>query len=49
MEYYFVKDQAKHLNEHMKDAIYELGRTMKIDFLTYSAYTETEDIHGAAF
>lgn len=49
MEYYFVKDQAKHLNEHMKDAIYELGRTMKIEFLTYSAYTETEDIHGAAF
>lgn len=49
MEYYFIKDQAKHLNEHMKDAIYELGRTMQIDFLTYSAYTETEDIHGAAF
>lgn len=49
MEYYFVKDEALHLNKHMKEAIYEFRRTMDIQFLTYSAYDETEDIYGASF
>lgn len=48
MEYYFVKNEAVHLNKHMKEAIYELRRTMDIQFLTYSAYDAVEDINGAA-
>jgi 4-hydroxy 2-oxovalerate aldolase len=49
MEYYFVKNEAKHLNSHMKDAIYEFRRTMDIQFLTYSAYDVMEDVNSATF
>ena len=48
MEYGFVKQEASHLNEHMKARIAEFRETMKIQFITYSAYDETEDINGAS-
>lgn len=48
MEYSFVKREAKSLNEYMRNKILEDRETMEIDFLTYSAYDQEEDIHGAA-
>lgn len=48
MEYFFVKEEAAHLNLHMKEAIAGFRESMKIQFITYSAYDEEEDIHGAA-
>lgn len=48
MEYYFVKREALRLNSHMKEAIAQFRRTMDIQFITYSAYDEEEDIHGAS-
>lgn len=49
MEYGFVKDEAEHLNNHMKEAIFETYKDMTIEFVTYSHYTEVEDCHSAAF
>lgn len=48
MEYAFIKQEAPHLNRHMKSAIVELRQTMDIQFITYSAYDAEEDINGAA-
>jgi len=48
MEYFFVRQEAFHLNSHMKDAIAEFRKTMNIQFITYSAYDEVEDINGAS-
>ena len=48
MEYYFVKREASHLNTHMKSAIADFRRFMNIQFITYSAYDEVEDINGAS-
>lgn len=49
MEYGFVKKEAVHLNEHMKEAIHVTYADMEIEFLTYSHYAEVEDSHDAAF
>lgn len=49
MEYGFVKKEARELNKHMRSSIFELRKEMQIEFLTYSAYDDEEDIHGAAF
>ena len=48
MEYCFVKQEASHLNRHMKKAIADLRKAMEIEFITYSAYDEVEDINGAS-
>ena len=48
MEYLFVKQEALHLNKHMKEAITEFRNTMDIQFITYSAYDAEEDINGAS-
>jgi 4-hydroxy 2-oxovalerate aldolase len=48
MEYFFVKQEAAHLNMHMKEAIAGFRETMKIEFITYSAYDEVEDINRAS-
>lgn len=48
MEYTFVKQEASHLNSHMKKRINEFRSDMKINFITYSAYDAEEDINGAA-
>lgn len=49
MEYGFVKKEAHQLNIHVKNLIAEFRKDIDIEFLTYSAYDEEEDIHGAAF
>ncbi len=49
MEYLFVKKEALHLNKHMKKAINMYRETIKIEFITFSAYDQEEDINGAAF
>lgn len=48
MEYAYVKREAVNLNRHMKASIVEYRKTMKIMFITYSAYDVEEDINGAA-
>lgn len=48
MEYAYVKREAVNLNRHMKASIVEYRKTMKIVFITYSAYDVEEDINGAA-
>lgn len=48
MEYCFVKQEAFHLNAHMKKRIAEFREKMDIQFITYSAYDAVEDINGAA-
>lgn len=48
MEYAFIKQEAPHLNRHIKSAIAGLRQTMNIQFITYSAYDVEEDINGAA-
>ena len=48
MEYGFVKQEATHLNDHMKRVTAELRNSMDIQFITYSAYDEVEDINGAS-
>lgn len=49
MEYDFVKQAATHLNHHIRRVITEEYSDMNIDFITYSHYTETEDINSATF
>ena len=49
MEYFFVKDEADHLNHHMRDALLNQYSDMEIIFNTYSHYTEVEDSHDAMF
>lgn len=49
MEYSFAKREASNLNYHIKNKIAEFREHMKIDFITYSAYDQVEDINGAAF
>jgi len=48
MEYSFIKREASYLNRHMKAAIAAFRETMKIEFITYSAYDAEEDINGAS-
>lgn len=48
MEYLFVKQEAMHLNLHMKEMIAEFRKVMDIQFITYSAYDAVEDINGAS-
>lgn len=48
MEYYFIKQEASHLNYHMGNRIAELREVMDIQFITYSAYDAKEDINSAA-
>lgn len=48
MEYHFVKQEAPHLNLHMKSRITEFREKIAINFITYSAYDAEEDINGAS-
>lgn len=48
MEYNFVKKEAVHLNDYMRKRICEARSDMNIEFITYSAYDEVEDINGAS-
>jgi len=49
MEYSFVKQEARHLNRHIREVINETYKDMNIDFITYSHYMDVEDSHDAAF
>ncbi|MDE6947672.1 MAG: aldolase catalytic domain-containing protein [Anaeroplasmataceae bacterium] len=49
MEYDFVKQAAAHLNRHIRRVITEEYGDLNIDFITYSHYTETEDVDSARF
>lgn len=48
MEYNFVKKEALHLNDYMRKRISEARTNLSINFITYSAYDEVEDINGAS-
>lgn len=49
MEYYFVKKEAQYLNRHMREFVCQFREKMTIEFLTYSAYDEVEDIYRASY
>lgn len=49
MEYAFVKENARHLNHHIREVINEGYTDMNIEFITYSHYMDKEDSHDAAF
>ncbi len=49
MEYSFVKQEARHLNNHIREVINETYSNMDIEFITYSHYMDVEDSHDAAF
>lgn len=49
MEYSFIKQEANHLNAHIKDVLNSDYRGMDIRFLTYSHYTEKEDCYSGTF
>lgn len=48
MEYAFIKNEARYLNRHIKNAISEFRESIDVNFITYTHYEETEDIHDAA-
>lgn len=49
MEYSFVKNEAAHMNHHIRKVINETYNHMKIEFITYSHYMDFEDSYDAAF
>ena len=49
MEYSFVKQEARHLNNHIREVINETYADMDIEFVTYSHYMDVEDSFDAAF
>lgn len=49
MEYSFIKGQARHLNEHIRDLICSGKLKIEVKFLTYSHYTDKEDCYSAGF
>lgn len=46
MEYGFIRQEAAHLNDHVRKVITELRKDMNIQFVTCSAYDKTEDTDG---
>lgn len=49
MEYSFIKDYARHLNEHMRDLIRSGNLGIEVEFLTYSHYTDQDDCYRGTF
>lgn len=49
MEYDFVKNIAKHLNQHIREVLYEDFQDISIEFITYSHYDTVENAESAAF
>jgi len=47
MEYEFVKAAASQLNRHMHGVIFEEHKDMDVQFITFSYYTEVEDMNYA--
>lgn len=48
MEYIFVKKEASHLNYYMRRRIAEFRKAMDIEFITFSAYDQVDDINRAS-
>lgn len=49
MEYAFVKNEAGHLNRHIRSVLENEYSDMTLNFVTYSRYSTVEDSYGAAF
>ncbi|MCR5250594.1 MAG: aldolase catalytic domain-containing protein [Lachnospiraceae bacterium] len=49
MEYVFVREEAERMNRHMREAITGEFASIRLDFITYSRYTEVEDTDRAGF
>lgn len=49
MEYAFIKEEARHLNMHVREVINNEYSDMTINFVTYSHYSDIEDIYAAGF
>lgn len=49
MEYAFVKDEARHLNRHIKYVLEHEYSDMELHFVTYSKYTVVQDSYDATF
>ena len=49
MEYVFVREEAEGMNRHMREAIAGEFSSIRLDFITYSRYTEVEDTDRAGF
>lgn len=49
MEYAFVKNEARHLNRHIRSVLENEYSDMCLHFVTYSRYITVEDSYGAAF
>lgn len=49
MEYAFVKNEARHLNYHIRSVLENEYSDMHLHFVTYSRYITVQDSYGAAF
>lgn len=49
MEYAFVKNEARHLNRHIRNVLENDYSDMELHFVTYSRYTAVQDSYDAAF
>lgn len=49
MEYAFVKNAARHLNQHIRFMLEQEYSDMELNFVTYSRYTAIQDSYDAAF
>ena len=49
MEYVFIKENARHLNQHVREVINTKYKDIKLNFVTYSHYQDVEDIYAAGF
>lgn len=49
MEYAFIKNEAGHLNRHIRSVLEDEYSDMKLHFVTYSRYTAVQDSYDASF
>ena len=49
MEYAFVKNEARHLNRHIRFVLEHEYSDMELHFVTYSRYAEVQDSYDATF
>ena len=48
MEYTFIREQAMNLNRHVRDVLQSEYADMKMNFLTFSRYTDVQESYDAA-
>lgn len=49
MEYSFIRGNAVRMNHHIREVLVEMGKSIKIEFLTYSHYQEIEEVEKGGF